>query len=98
MTESPNSLDLAVRYGLTQPSYSANETFAIIGVARDLGFRILNSGALRSSRIGNKFRIMRADLADYIHSRQAVSSTPTKPKRPVGRPRKDAPKAEGGVS
>ncbi|TMB70446.1 MAG: helix-turn-helix domain-containing protein [Chloroflexi bacterium] len=52
-------------------SLSVNEAAAALGVGRDLVFRALNSGTLKSFRIGGRRLILVDDLKDYAQ-RQAA--------------------------
>jgi hypothetical protein len=88
MSAAGTPLELAHQYGLTQLSYSPTEVFAILGVGKDLGWRILHQGQLKASRIGRQnVRVLATDLAAFIASNRLVpqpSLPRTKKKR--GRP------------
>ena len=61
-------------------SLSVNEAAASLGVGRDLIFRELNSGALKSFKIGGRRLILVSDLRDFAQ-RQAADPTPGATKR-----------------
>jgi excisionase family DNA binding protein len=85
-----SSLALAARLGLDRPSYSATEAFEILGVGKDLGWRLIHSGELKASRIGKQnVRVMAVDLADYLHAHRVVPAAlpaPPPPTKKRGRP------------
>lgn len=47
-------------------TYTVNDIAAILGIGRATAYRLANSGALKTIRIGNMIRISRKSFKDWL--------------------------------